>query len=141
MQPSDRVTYQRIDLERVRFAAQMAISKELIEDVATPIQTQWLEDRITDTLVYQIRTGIAAQHLDRAVIKHPLNWWEAVKAALYQWCSYDHWPWFGEDIGPKCWPVKEKVVTIDVKALYPLVAMPNEKHVVTVMRQEEVRPY
>ena len=99
--------------------------------------------QLRDTLVYNLRIGIAAQHLDKAVVKYPLNWREAAKQVLYHWCSYaggGHWPWFGEDFGPKRWPVQENVITIDVKALYPKIAIPDQQHTVQVFRQEEVYP-
>ena len=135
MLPSDTVSYHKVVLDRLVFAAQTAVSKNLIEDLASPLQTQWVESHIRDAMVFQIRTGIAAQHLDRAVVRYPATWREAMRAAFYAWCARGHWPWFG-DYGPKRWPVCEHVVTIDVKALYPKIAMPSQRHTVMVLREE-----
>ena len=143
MQPpwtnDEPVSFQTATLERLCFSLHQAISRDLIVDLANPVQLERVERYLSRDTVFQIRAFIAAQHLERAVVKYPTNWREAAKVALYHWCSYaggGHWPWFGEDYGPKRWPVREKVVTIDIKALYPNIAMPNERHTVVVMREE-----
>lgn len=133
------VSYETVNLERLTFAVHHAVSRELIDEMATPIQAGWLSNRIADELVYQVRVGIASQHLDRATVRYPADWKQSVKAALYQWCKW-HWPWFGE-YAPKRWPVREHVVTINVKALYPKIAMPDQRHTVTVLRQETDTPW
>ena len=143
MQPpwmnDESVPFQTVTLERLRFGLYQVISRDLTEDLVNPVQMEWMVRHLSRDIVFQVRAFIAAQHLDRAVVKYPANWREAVKASLYRWCSYaggGHWPWFGEDFAPRYWPVQERVVTIDVKALYPKIAMPNERHQVVVMREE-----
>lgn len=141
---SESVSIQTVTLERLAFAVNTAVSRELIDDLASPIKGEWLAREMAHRLVYQLRTGIASQHLDRATVRHPATWWDGVKQAFYHWCGYaggGHWPWFGEDYGPRKWPVQENIITIDVKALYPKVAMKDERHTVVVFRQEEIRPW
>ena len=128
-----------VTLERLRLGVDHAMSREL--EWASPIEVERAEDYLRDAVVYRFRTEVAAQNLEHATVTHPASWWDAVKQAFYRWCSYDgggHWPWFGEDFGPKKWPVKERMITIDVKALYPSIVMPDHQHHIKVFRRESL---
>jgi hypothetical protein len=127
-------------LDRLTFAISQHISESVIEDLANPPQIRWLTDSITSSVRMVLRTDIFAQHLDRAVVKHPETWLDAVKQALYAWFGsdiYGHWPWFG-DYARKRWPAKIRTIEIDVKALYPKIAAPTERHYITVLRHEKI---
>lgn len=126
--------YTRINLERLTFLAQTYVSKELVDEFALAPSVRVMEEYACNALIYQLRQEVLSQHLDRATVRYPENWREGAKEALYTWLSR-HWPWFGEYAAER-WAVRYRVVEIDVKALYPKIAMPEHRSIVTVLRRE-----
>jgi len=93
-------------LERLKFVAREAITKEML----TSVSVKFLEDHFTDNIIFQWKAAIAGQSL--RTIRYPKDWWQAFKER-----------WFPK--GFKKWrPVEYKV--IDVYALYPSIAMPDK---------------
>ena len=132
MDYADMPSFERVDLDRLTFAFGRAISAKLVDTFAIPAEVAII--RTADEIAFRIRQDVLAQHLERATVRYPATWREAVKAAFYVFCAAGHWPWFAE-YAAKRWPVVEHIVQIDVKALYPKIACPHESHHVTVLRQ------
>lgn len=127
---------QTIDLERMTFAAQQTIGAELAHDFTLPSRVEVQEQRYRG-LAISVRQEVYSQHLERAMVRYPETWRDAVKDRLYAWLRAGHWPW-GADLAEKRWPVRWYQATIDVKALYPKVGLPHERHILKVLRQDEL---
>lgn len=71
--------------------------------------------------IYTIKTFIAAQQLERLQAMYPIDWWQAVKQRFFpKWLA-------------KKYPIKYKYIRLEARALYPRVAIPNEKHGIVLM--------
>lgn len=124
-----------IDLERMTFAAQQVIGRHLANEFAMPVQARF-QERMYGDLALQVRLEVFAQHLDRATVRYHETWRDAVKDRLYAWLRSGHWPW-GADLAERRWPIRWHETIIDVKALYPKIGFPHERHSVTVVRIED----
>lgn len=118
-----------VTLERMTFAVHQYISPELAADFGNAPSVQVLEQHVYGGLVVQLRQHVYAQSLDQATVRYPATWRDAVKDRLYSWLRSGHWPWAADLLEPR-YPVGWQETTIDVKALYPKIAMPNERHAV-----------
>lgn len=114
-----------VTLEKFKFVVLACVTEELASefvnepDVAFSLFETWAEDTIT----VRVKQEILGEHLERAEVRYPLNWKEAVKDRFAP-------EWFKAR-----WPVREKVVKIDVRALYPKMSIP-EDGVIHVLKTE-----
>ena len=115
----------QVQLEKFTASAFTIISKELADELATApdLNVSAATGLVCNDLVAIMKLHIWGQQLDKVDVKYPANWKEA----------------FREEYFPKFllkrFPVKYTTKTIDVKVLYPKIALPNEKHVVNVTRR------
>lgn len=123
-------------LERMTFGAQQAFSQELAGDVAMPGKLS-IAEHMGLNLALSVRQEIYAQHLEKAIVRYPETWKDAVLNRFYGWLRSGHWPW-GADLMEARWPAQWHEVSIDVKALYPKIGLPHERSVVRVERAEGV---
>lgn len=68
----------------------------------------------TDALILQMVGYLAADHLETVTIVYPRDWWEAVKQR------------FGPDWFVRRYPVIETRHVVDLKAVYPEIALPEK---------------
>jgi hypothetical protein len=125
-------------LERFTFMTRRLISQNLINDFAVEPTIETYVMHEMNALAVQVRQDLLNQHLERATVTYPETWVDACKQAFYAWLGTGetgHWPWFGEYASNR-WPVTMHVTTVDVKALYPKIALPDREHVVTVWRND-----
>lgn len=122
-------------LERMKFAAQTRLSRDLASDFGNPPDVRFVEYAAGE-LALQMRQYIYGEHLDQRTVRYPATWRDAVKDRLYAWLRYDHWPW-GADLMEARWPVTWKVIEIDVTALYPKISMPHERHSIHVAQTSD----
>ena len=105
-----------VTLEKITFAVQACISPKLAQDFAIMPEARAFMDSWLDSIIVQVRQGILSQKLDEITVCYPADWWQAVK----------------ERFAPKwflCrWPVEYNKTVIDVRAVYPKMAIPNETH-------------
>ncbi len=67
------------------------------------------------------------EKLDEAVVEYPASWWQHVKQDLFpEWIL-------------SMFPVVHEKVTIDIKAAYPLVSLPEEESYVYFTKRRSVR--
>lgn len=129
-------------LERMRFAVQRAISSHLMDGFNGNINVQMFDDRILiKAIITSVQIELLGEHLERKTVKYPRDWKENCKQALYNWLHgsefIGHWPWFGAYCR-KRWPIMYTVVDIDVRALYPTMAIPEKGklHITRLERME-----
>lgn len=65
---------------------------------------------------YRLRKFIAAQELEEVSVTFPASWWDAVKLRFAPACVL------------ALWPAKEITVELKAKALYPSIALPEQKN-------------
>lgn len=81
-----------------------------------------------DEIHVQIRQLVVAQDLADREVRYPRDWWQAFKARWFPaWAL-------------RRWPVEETVVTFEVRALYPKVALPRQEHYLMVDFQRDREP-
>lgn len=136
MSHPDSIRVETVQLERLAYLINQCISQKIVQDlVAVPPRTEVFFDHICHGVVVQVRQEILAEHLDRATVRYPQDWWEAFKEHLYAHL-WVHWPW-GIEYAKKRWPVLYRFITMESKALYPRLSIPNHKPIVTVLRHEK----
>ena len=115
---TEQVEFERIDLEKFRVTAQMYLSRELMEDFAVPpvlnlsLHARWS----ADTIALRVKQAVYGETLGILEIKRPATWLQMLKE---QHAPY----WF-----KRRWPVRYATETHDARALYPKLALPDEKH-------------
>lgn len=86
------------------------------------VEIQQVVNIIGQRVYLKICQDIAAQHLDRAEFDYPADWKEAVKERFAPaWLK-------------RRWPVRYHHVMIDIEALYPKIALPDEEYFIKVNR-------
>lgn len=131
-------------LERMRFLIHQAISNDLMESFAGNVDVKFsehIQHYLTNTTLVSVRLELLGEHLERKRVTYPRDWKENCKQALYNWLHggefIGHWPWFGAYCR-KRWPIMYAVVDIDVRALYPTMAIPEKGklHITRLERME-----
>lgn len=110
---------ERIDLEKFRLIMLTYLTDELMEDFAIPPVldvSRTLAGAMMDTTMTRIKQEIIGETLGTLEIAHPATWWQMLKE--------QHAP----DWLKRRWPVRYTTETYDARALYPKLAMPDEKH-------------
>ncbi len=103
-------------LEKITLAVQIPISMGLAKDFAIEPQVHIFMDELLNGLVIQVRQGILSQQIENIVVMYPADWWQAVKERFAP-------EWFLER-----WPVEYNKTVVDVRAVYPKMALPDEAH-------------
>lgn len=106
----------KVDLERFTYAVTRRVQSTILKNLA--VEPHAWYDHMGDVMVFELQSHIAGQRLPE--IRHPSNWWQAVKE---RWAP----KWF---LGR--WPVEHTVY--DAKVLYPDVALPQQRHFVVFER-------
>ena len=126
-------TYTRMTLERIKFGWQRFVSQELADTFAIEPRAEVYQE-LFGGMRFQVTQSIFAQHLDRAEARYPETWQDAVKAALYAWLAY-HWPIASDYLTARS-PVRERVISIEAKALYPQITVPGYTAYPTIIRND-----
>jgi len=103
-------------LEKITFAAKLRISAQLVEDFIYESQVKVFYDAWFDDIVVIVRQGILSQKIDEITVRYPADWWQAVKERFAP-------GWFR-----RRWPIEWNKTVVDVRAVYPKMAMPEETH-------------
>jgi hypothetical protein len=120
-----------VDLEKIKFAVLAYVSKELAEEFAIA-PTAKITDHLnwfSEQIVLQIRQDVFGKQVDIVEIRYPADWWQAFKER-----------WFPKWL-LKRYPVIETIETIDIKALYPTINIPNHRAIINVWETEERSQY
>lgn len=113
---NEHATYTTETLEKITFMVQTYITQELAKDFAIAPQIHVFIDQWFDNIVLQIRQSVLSQKLDEISVRYPADWWQAVKERFAP-------RWFR-----RRWPIEWNKTTIDVRAIYPKMAMPDKMH-------------
>lgn len=119
-----------VALERFRIAALRYVSEELLRYFAITPEVDWYEHLrfVGDELVLQARQQVLGTTLERVVVEYPADWWQA----------------FRQRWAPAWWlrryPVCCTRRTVEVRALYPKLALPASEARAVLHVLEDVRP-
>ncbi len=81
-------------------------------------------NKVAEGITLRIIQHVYGERLKTVEIAYPADWWQAVKE---RWAP----AWF-----IRRWPVLLKQHKIEAVAFYPMISLPNEKHVVTLMHRD-----
>lgn len=106
-----------IELERIRFGMQQAVSAELLD-----AQIEGKHDRLVDQFVYTLRGYLWGESQKGYEYSYPADWWQAFKK---RW--FPNW-------AKRKWPILYTVIKVDVNVVYPdlKISMPTEKYRVLI---------
>ena len=116
---TEHVEFERIDLEKFRVIVLTYLSKELMADFAVPPVLDVEGTAIgamMDMTLTRIKQEILGETLGVLEIKRPATWLQMLKE--------QHAPYWVK----RRWPVRYATETHDARALYPKLALPDEKH-------------
>jgi len=106
-------------LERLTYTAQTTISREMTDYLAIEPEVS-IMPMIADDLCVEVRAHIYGRTASQDEVRHPMDWWEALKDRFFpQWAK-------------RRWPVAYMVYTMTARELYPKVKLPNQSPVIVV---------
>ncbi len=111
------VNVRSVTLQKYRLVQDATLSHRFAE----PFRVEKWETEMLDAVRYRMIQYVWGEELQRQEVKYPADWWEAFKER-----------WFPKRMKAR-WPVKYRTVTLEARALYPLVSMPNKENVVNVL--------
>ncbi len=119
----------QVQLEKVRFGVQRALSRELFEEMTVNVR---LQESFANAFVAEVQHFLWSEDAGQREVRYPADWWEALK---------DRWfplSW------KQRWPVRWQVEHFYVKCVYPgfRPSLPNEQHRMRLIQQtsQEIRP-
>lgn len=116
--------FESIILERFQVAARRAlVDTELVGMDDIELVT-WYDNILRELVVY-IRAYLTSEKLAEIHVKYPQDWWQAFK-------EY----WFPKWLLRK-FPVQYHEEHYDVRAFYPKISLPREKHYVRIIRTDK----
>lgn len=117
MGPSNMDEIKQVTLEKMRFGIQSLITEDLLVDMNQVELLSFFEHR-TNEMVFSLRMTLMGQRLKEIRVSYPTNWKESIKERFApKWFLKNH-------------PVKYTKVELTASAVYPLIALPDEKHFV-----------
>ena len=115
----------KAQLEKLKIGLVQQISQHLLD---VSVDADDISKQIVGDIVMQVRGYVWAEQesVRHQEIRYPKDWWQAAKGR-----------WFPAWARSR-WPVEDKVVVIDVRAIYPEFrpAVPKERVVLHIMRKE-----
>ena len=123
---------QEVKLDKMKMVAITMIEEELGKHFAIPARcaTSTNQAFAHQTVVLRVVQEILGHIVECQEVRHPANWWEAVKQRFMpEWIK-------------RRWPVKETVVTLTARELYPSIAMPDQHCIIDIsksIRAEKVK--
>jgi len=118
----DELKYQTVCLEKFCAVVRKTFPSELISRSNLEIAS-FLEPEF-DRIVLELRAYLASEKLSCIDIKHPKDWWQAFKER-----------WFPKWLLRR-YPVQYHEEHYDVRAFYPKVSLPEERHFVRILKKE-----
>ena len=103
-----------VDLEQLRYGVQAKLSKQLLQEC----DVKFVTDVASDLLIYA-STRFFTEKVGVKEVKYPATWWQMFKKQYFPGWLLQRFP------------VKEKVVTLDMRVIYPdfKPALKNERYV------------
>lgn len=106
-----------------------------LHKICTEMGIDWINMNLVDIesftdncikcMILRLRAGIYGETLKKVEISYPQDWWQHFKQR-----------WFPKWAKDK-WPVIMKTETVEATALYPMVSLPDKKHVIQVVKISE----
>lgn len=101
---------EEVALERMQKSLRRHISGTLLENA---VDVDVILDRVAESVVYHFTYRVLGEMLDHVEAHYPATWWEHVKARFAP-------QWFLDR-----WPVEYASVTLQARALYPKISLPD----------------
>ena len=111
--------WRQIELEKLKCVVLKSIpdalhDKMVADGVRCDISDQY--QFVADEMLIRLVAEVTAQRITLPAIRYPTDWKEAVKKRFFpKWAL-------------KRWPVRYTVEEFDVKVIYPMIALPKERH-------------
>lgn len=117
-----------VQLERFKLAALAYIPAELARSFACPakVDVEEFASFHSDDIVFRVRQAVYGETLERIECEWPADWWQAFKGR-----------WF-PDWALARWPVRHDGATLEARAMYPKVSMPDECHKIVFVREDGI---
>jgi len=116
---TEEVAFEQIDLKKFRLIAATELTKQLMEDFAIPAELTVRDIPaigLLDMLVMSIKQEVYGETLGTLETKHSATWFQMLKE--------QHAPYWLK----RRWPIRYTYQIYDARALYPKLALPDEKH-------------
>ena len=111
-------------LKRIEIGISSLMPAYLITNLnQTELETEI--SHIVDGMIFRLRLFLAGEQKQVVVLQHPSTWWEAFKEQYAP-------GWFN-----KRYPVYYKKIIVGADIFYPLLALPDQKHVITLYEMME----
>jgi hypothetical protein len=111
-------------LKKLSFACERRLATDYLEQFAIPTQVSVVADITAEHAVITLTQYIYGETLEDARAEYPSDWWQAFKQR-----------WFPAWLLQR-YPVKVRVVEIEVVALYPSISAPGYPSHIKVLRLE-----
>ena len=111
----DMIDMETVTLERMRIAATMQISKDLVEHFAMPPKVDIASgvDLISNAITLRVVQMVYGRTMEEVRAEYPVDWWQAFKERWFPaWAK-------------KRWPVEWVRVRLEAKELYPKLSVPD----------------
>ena len=112
----------RSELERLKFVIVTELSEELATEIVNEpsVGVNLFADAYCKGIMLQVRYELLGHEMERIEVRYPEDWWQALKERWFpKWAL-------------RRWPVKEEVVQLVARELYPKVKLPDKGPVVAL---------
>jgi hypothetical protein len=101
-----------VRLEKIKYGILMRLTEEFLRDAKIDV----IEDTLAREIEVAVRVGIFGKQHEKVECKYPADWWQAFRERFFpKW-------WV------KRWPVAYTKMVLDVKELFPKLAIPDGVH-------------
>ena len=120
-------TFRTVTLEKMKLVLLRRISEEMIDTLANPVDVDWaFEDWFTEDVTLRLKATVAGEHIETPAARYPKDWKEAVKERFFPRWALTRWP------------VRYTEKVFDARVVYPMVALPLERHYISVIDLKEL---
>jgi hypothetical protein len=120
---------QEVTLDKMKLVIIAPIEERLASIFAEPAQCVISAHQAfaADEFVLRVTQEVLGHIMERQEVRYPANWWEAVKQRFAP-------EWFKER-----WPVRETVIELVARELYPYAAMPDQNPLIGIELYKRLR--
>jgi nuclear transport factor 2 (NTF2) superfamily protein len=122
----ERPTFTEVHLERMKLVALQYITQELSESfvIEPKVEINTMLKFSLDEMAIRITQEVYGREMDRIEVRYPADWWQAFKERWFPTWAKERWP------------VRETVVDMVARELYPHVSAPQWEHTLSLYRHE-----
>ena len=115
-------------LERLELIILTELDEKLVDSIVghREMDISILRSFIRNTICVRLTQEVLGRNMEQQEVRYPADWWQAVKARFAP-----HW-------FRRRFPVREKVVTLTARELYPRVVMPEKEPTIAIGKTTRV---